>query len=129
MMQIMNNQSVLLNKLILAEQEQTAQRVFEKQQADKQAKQQDRISEERYDHLLHCHNTLLTMINKMGTVQEEYFAASESRRIQYLVLEMEQDYKGASPIKANGDIFNNKKRKSTLAGTVPFAGPKALPIS
>ena len=71
MMQIMNNQSVLLNKLILAEQEQTARRVVEKKQAEEQAIEQDRISEERYNrseerynHLLQCHNTLLSMINQ-----------------------------------------------------------------
>ena len=82
MMQIMNNQSVLLNKLILAEQEQTARRVFEKQQAEEQAKQRDCISEERYNrseerynHLLQCHNTVLSMLNQVGTVQEDFVKA------------------------------------------------------
>ena len=38
--------------------------------------------------------------------------------------------KGTSPIKADGDIFNNKKRKSSaLASAAIGAGPKAPPTS
>ena len=99
MMQIMNNQSVLLNKLILAEQEQTALRVVEKKQAEEQAKERHRISEERYNrseerynHLLQCHNTLLSMINKVGTVQDDFVTQSKSCRMQFRVLEMEHNF-------------------------------------
>ena len=70
------------------------------------------------------------MINKVGTVQEDFVTHSELRDMQYRVLEMEYTFKGTSLIKANSDIFNNKKQKSsTLAGTATVAGPKAPPIS
>ena len=66
--------------------------MFEKQQAYKQVKQQDHISEERYNHLLQFHNTLLTMINKVGTVQDDFVTQSKSCRMQFRVLEMEHNF-------------------------------------
>ena len=49
--------------------------------------------------------------------------------MQYRVVKMEHNFEGTSPIKTNGNLFINKKQKSTLAGTEPVAGPNAPPIS